>query len=114
MEALPLMSFTTFSSTPAARARGAAPWRRAWSRLGGRPAGVGRARKCRGCRATGGEGPPTPAESRLLAQTVAAQRGDGGVVQGDDAGAVAGLGRAGDDVPVVLLELLGDDGDAVV
>jgi len=50
----------------------------------------------------------------VLAGAVGAQRGHGGVVQGDDAGAVAGLGRAGDHVPVVLLKLLGDDGDAVV
>jgi hypothetical protein len=50
----------------------------------------------------------------VLAGAVGAQRGDGGVVQGDDAGAVAGLGRAGDHVPVVLLQLLGDDRDTLV
>jgi hypothetical protein len=39
----------------------------------------------------------------VLAGAVLAQRGDRGAVQGDHSGAVPGLGRAGDDMPVQLL-----------
>src|SRR6266568_6274312 len=60
MEAWPIMSCTTFSSTPAARARVAAPWRRSWSRTGGSPAALARARKWRVSRSGASGSPPRP------------------------------------------------------
>jgi hypothetical protein len=43
---------------------------------------------------------------------VGTQGRDGGAVQGDDPLTVSGLGRAQDDMAVVLLELPADDGGA--